>query len=867
MAKKTQAQIEFKAVTSEFSSGIKEMNSSLKTMQNELKLNSAQLKGNADDVDLLQQKQNILQREYEASTLKIEYTEKALQEAARLLGENSKEYQDLYNALLRAGTQQQAIQNEINQTNQKLQSLKEASNDANRELEQLGNDVNSFNKLNSEIEKQQQELNKLKQEYSSVVLEQGQSSSEAQQLASKINALSNDLKENQNKLKQASDAANEFDNTLNDLSDSAEESSNALENAFAFEGLDTLTDAFSGITDSVKEFGIESQTSLNQVQAQLGLTNSEMSDFEDIIHQIYADNFGESLADIGENMAYVHQITGQTGEALKVTTENAYLLSDVYGIEIQDSVKGADALMKQFGISSDEAYNLLSQGCENGLNKNDDLLDIINEYSPMFAQAGYSAEDMFNALSNGAETGAFSVDSLGDAFKEMNIRILDSSADDYLKKLGFNADEFRKKYAKGGESAKQVTQEMIQKLAQVSDKQERNNIGVGIFGTMWEDNGEKAILALGDTNGAIDQTRDKLSEMNEVRYDDLNSALEGTKRILLEGIKPVVDPVVEGLTRLAEGFANLPAPIQTAISIILALGVGLTGLVTILGMVSSVAGIFSAGLGVLSSTFGLIKVGAIAVGGAIGAISTPVLVVIGVVTGLIAIGVALYKNWDTVKAKASQAWNGVGKTINNVTNGVKSTVTNGFNSAKNTVNSVCNGISSTVSSKFNSVKNTINNTINNAKNTVKSGLDKIKGFFSGCKLSFPKIKLPHFSISGSFSINPPKAPSFSVKWYKTGAIMNGATIFGMNGNTLLGGGEAGHEAILPLDGFYNYLDNKLANLDNNNVASEIRLLRKQVSELELSLNIDGKEFVREVVAPNQNELDDYNNTRNPKLAY
>ena len=119
-SKKTEAQIEFKAVTSEFSSGIKDMNSDIKTLTNELKLNSTQLKGNADDVDLLKQRQNLLQQELEASSQKVELTSKSLEEAERLLGKNSTEYKNLYNSLLNAKNQEQAIKNEIDTTNNKL---------------------------------------------------------------------------------------------------------------------------------------------------------------------------------------------------------------------------------------------------------------------------------------------------------------------------------------------------------------------------------------------------------------------------------------------------------------------------------------------------------------------------------------------------------------------------------------------------------------------------------------------------------------------------------------------------------------------------------------------------------------------------
>lgn len=824
MANKTQAQIEFKAVTSDFRSGIRDISKDMTTFSNELRLNSTQLKGNSDDINLLEQRQNILQQQYAASGQKIELLNQSLEEAKNILGENSNEYRNLNNELLRAQTQQQAIQNEINQTSQRLNDLRSASQEAGQEISQLGNDTNSLSRLTTEIDQQQQELNRLKEEYKNVALEQGQSSNEAQQLASRIGQLSNNLRENQNRLQEVSSAADELDNSLNDAADGAEEAGNALENALAIEGVDELKDAFGGIADSVKEFGLEGQSSLNQLQAQLGLTNDEMGEFEGIINEIYADNFGESLTDIGENMALVHQNTGLAGEALKQCTENAYLLSDVYEIDIADSTKAADALMQKFGLTADEAYNLIAQGAESGLNKNDDLIDIITEYSPSFANAGYSAEDMFNALANGAETGAFSIDSLGDAFKEMNIRIMDGSADDYLKKLGFNADEFRKKYAAGGDSAKQVTQEMIERLGKMKDKQEQYNVGVGIFGTMYEDNAAEAIFALGDLNGEIDNSRDKLDEMNKVRYNDLGSALEGTKRILLTNLQPAISAVTSGITTLLQTFANLPQPVQTVITGVVALGVAFVGITTVIGMVSSVVGIFTSGWSVLTGAFAAVKTGAMAVAGVIGGISAPVLIVIGVITALVAVGVLLYKNWDTIKAKATEIWNAVSSTISNAWNSMKTAVTNGcshiyntvsskFNSARNTIgniwnsakntmsniwnsmkstaSSVCSGIYSTVSSKFNSAKNAISNAINSAKNIVSSGLSKIKGFFSNCHLSLPKIKLPHFTIKGKFSLNPPSVPTFGVSFYKQGGIMTNPTLFGINGNKAMVGGEAG----------------------------------------------------------------------------
>ena len=218
--------------------------------------------------------------------------------------------------------------------------------------------------------------------------------------------------------------------------------------------------------------------------------------------------------------------------------------------------------------------------------------------------------------------------------------------------------------------------------------------------------------------------------------------------------------------------------------------------------------------------------------------------------------------FNNLKTSVTNIFNGIKNSGTNIWNTIKSSIGNIVNSIRSNISSVFNSIKSKVTTIWNAVKNAIITPLEAAKNKIKNIINAIKGFFN-FKISWPKIPLPHFSVKPSGwkvgDLLKGSIPTLGISWYAKGGIMTKPTLFG--------GGEAGNEAILPLDGFYNYLDNKLANLDNNNVASEIRLLRKQVSELELSLNIDGKEFVREVVAPHQNELDDYNNTRNPKLAY
>lgn len=162
--------------------------------------------------------------------------------------------------------------------------------------------------------------------------------------------------------------------------------------------------------------------------------------------------------------------------------------------------------------------------------------------------------------------------------------------------------------------------------------------------------------------------------------------------------------------------------------------------------------------------------------------------------------------FNAIKNTATTVWNAIKTAITTPINAVKNTVSTVFNSVRSTVSSVFNSIKSTATSVWNGIKSAITTPIEAAKNKVKGVVDAIKGFFSGMKISLPHIKLPHFKVTGSLSIAPPSVPHLSIDWYKDGGIMTKPTAFGMNGSSMMVGGEAGSEAILPLSGFYKQLE-------------------------------------------------------------
>ena len=173
------------------------------------------------------------------------------------------------------------------------------------------------------------------------------------------------------------------------------------------------------------------------------------------------------------------------------------------------------------------------------------------------------------------------------------------------------------------------------------------------------------------------------------------------------------------------------------------------------------------------------------------------------VIGTIFNGIAqvLSNIWNTISTVASNVWNGIKSTLSGIFDGISSSVSSVFNGIRDTISNIWNSIQSTASSIWNGIKDTIGNAINGAKDLVGSAIEAIKGFFN-FEFRWPHIPLPHFSITGS--LNPVDwlsngLPSIGVEWYAKGGILTKPTVFGSNGNSLMVGGEAGNEAVLPLN--------------------------------------------------------------------
>ena len=532
-------------------------------------------------------------------------------------------------------------------------TLQKSIQDAVAKLEQLSEETlqsaGAAAKLDAEIKTQEDVLKALRSGYADFVVAGEESSDKAQKLATEIAALSNDLSSNKNRLSAAEDAADALGDAMTEASNDAAESSDGytvLGNTVANLASEVIQNAI----DKFKELMTESDTALAFLEARTGATGASLEGFETVLNDVYAGGYGDSITDVSDSLAQVVQMTdGLDDASLAQVTQNAMTLNDVFGYDVRESLRATNSLMDQFGITSEEAYNLIAQGAQNGLDQNGDLLDTINEYAVQFQSAGYSADDMLNMLANGAESGTWSIDKLGDAVKEFNIRMSDGTANDYLQQIGLNADDIIARFNSGGEDAQSAIGDVMAALQECDNETLQYQAGVGLFGTMWEDLGIDAVASLMDTEGAITSTNDAMAKMDEAAHDTLPDSMTRLGRTIET---EVFTPIAEKLTPV----------IQDAVDFVTdKVGPAVDWIADHLPQIGIAVGAVSAAL--VAANWGTIvnKVGSISkifsgFGGVLTKIPGPALAIIGIIAALAAGFAYLWQNNDDFRAQMMDTW-------------------------------------------------------------------------------------------------------------------------------------------------------------------------------------------------------------------
>lgn len=601
--------VEIGGDTTKLGAALRGADQSIQSSAKELRELDKLLKLDPKNTELLQQKQEVLAESIGKTKERLD-TLRTAQEQAKPRLEN-------YDAWKQKND---VLSGSITEVEKKLARLRAAQEDL---TETEGVDSASYSELAEQIAATEKQIKKLKKEQKDLADEYGHpiSPESYRSLQREISRTEQTLRDYERQQKDAAKAADELNHAADNaadsssdlgkaaeqagrqIEDSAKQAADAAKKAAALakenEELkksydDAKASAKEAAKDMAKDFaapfaagaavagvGISAAMSyedaMASLQMQTGATAAQMQQYGDTMDAVYRQGYGENMDDVAATMVTIMQTSRETDPArLQAMAKNALTLRDAFGFDTAEQMRAVDMLMTQFGLDAEEAYNLIAQGAQKGLNRNGDMMDVINEYAVHYRQLGYTAEEFFGSLVNGAESGTFSVDKLGDAMKEFGNKARDSSQTtiDAFAELGYvslsaldklheheaelqaqldkakdpekisalneeligvqreievmesaltygvgSVEDLQTRIADGGETAKAAMSEVLTLLFSVDDQVLQNQIGVALFGTMWEDLGIDAIKALTNVESDLDATKNTMQDIKEIKYN------------------------------------------------------------------------------------------------------------------------------------------------------------------------------------------------------------------------------------------------------------------------------------------------------------------------------------------------------------
>jgi phage-related minor tail protein len=555
----------------------------------------------------------------------------------------------------------------------------------------------------------------------------------------------------------------------------------------AFAGIGVaLAGALAGAGVAAVDIAAQFRDAQGQMQAQLGVTADEAAALGDVAREVFGNNFGDSVEDVGQSIIEVRQqMKGLADDELAGATESALALRDAFGFEVAESTNAANVLMEKFGLTSQQAFDFITKGQQAGLNTSGDFLETLTEYGGLMADNGLSAEQFFSVMQTGLEGGVLGTDKAADAFKEFGI-IIQSIPDtifgpegalrfelgdaigeslqlppdvianvaedadavaEALNSIGLKVDpdmlreplqvwnedtkEFETQIqgvgdavataladglADGSVSVAQAQQIMIDALGHIDDEVQRNSTGVALFGTMWEDMGADAILAIDMTATSMSDMEGATSSLN-AQYTSLGGVWEGVSRGFLLALEPLgavlLDLANQAMPYLLAGAENLRAGIEVAIGFI---GPFIAGVVSFITGLLSGEGATS--LGTWGAAFEQARV----------LIEGVMNGVMGIVQPILAQLSAFWATHGTeITAFATTAWNQIGSIVSGVLSILQATIIPILTSIGGFISTHSAEIQALLSGAWTIISTVIGTAIANVQSVITIALAAIQG--------------------------------------------------------------------------------------------------------------------------------------------
>ncbi|EKS8366765.1 phage tail tape measure protein, partial [Bacillus cereus] len=495
--------------------------------------------------------------------------------------------------------------------------------------------------LRQQMEMTYRVIHNLEQQLSAAKRVYGENSTEVQQLETKLNQAKTTLKQFENSLQSVGRSSSQAADGMAEINKKLD-MNNLMEAAEVLQG---ISEKLIEMGKSIVNTAIEFDGSQRKIQASLGLTGKGAENLQKIAVDTWKKGFGENLEEVDNALIKVYQnMRDVPYDELQMASEDVLTLAKVYDVDLNEATRGAGQLMSQFGLSTQETFDLLAAGAQEGLNYSDELFDNLSEYAPLFKQGGFSAQEMFTILANGTKSGSYNLDYINDLVKEFGIRVQDGSkgVSEGFGDLSEETQKVWKSFTEGKGTAADVFNAVLGDLQKMDDKVKANQIGVALFGVKWEDMGAEAVLGLNNVHGGLGDVTGRMDEMKKLQEESLGqqfqkalretqAALEPLGKKFAELAKDILPPIVDGVKAVMDWFRKLSEADQT--------------LLIVMGALSTAFIILPPIVAALAVSFGALNLAFLPVIATIAAVSL-------VITGII----MLIRNWGAITDWLSEKW-------------------------------------------------------------------------------------------------------------------------------------------------------------------------------------------------------------------
>ena len=654
--------VEIGGDTSGLEKSLAAVNNSIKKTQSQLRDVNNLLKLDPSNTILLAQKQELLQAAIGDTEKKPEALEQAQEDVAKAFerGDIGKD-------------QYMAFQREVEETRGTMNRYRTDLSGLQSEQERLSSNTERLNKLFAATGSSVDDYADVLGSRLVTAIRNGTASSD--QLKTAVEKIGKAVTGGKADIKQLTDALDTVDdgqavrnliNDLNDVGDAAQgaaddigEIAQATKGAALMEAADQLSvvgDKIQDVGDKAVSAYAETETAVSKVNAYFGETGEAAEASAEIVKNVYGSGVGQSMDAVAEAVIMVKKNLGDLGDTdLTNLTKQALTLEELYGIDMNETLRGVNSLMKQYGLTAQEAMDYIVRGTQNGLDKTNELGDNLSEYAGKFEQAGYSASEYFQLLQNGLEGGAYNLDKVNDAINEVTTRLADGTIGDSIDLYSQKTQSLFLAWQNGEATQKQVIDSIVADIGNCTSQQEALNMAAQAFGTMAEDGNLKFITSLtsvgetydsvaGSAENLFSQTQTPMQEM-EANTRKLQQALVPLGEKIVELANVVLPPLVAIITAVSEVFGMLPEPVQNFVVILGALLVAFTALTPVIAA--------------LAVSFGALNISLLPVIGIIAGVAAAIAGIIAIVKNWGAITEWFGNLWQSVFQKLMELWNGL----------------------------------------------------------------------------------------------------------------------------------------------------------------------------------------------------------------